>query len=146
METVYNHLGHSRMLTDMLEQEDLTRAFMALLHHLCDTCNAKGVGLDAVSFGAPAMHGNTLKATVHFGRGGNARGSAISGNITKYFVQKHARCADALKKNPRIEEFWAGVLTTVRNYATYKHGNFKFLKVDKAIITPDNVVNITLRS
>jgi len=102
--------------------------------------------LDTITTQPPAMHGNTLKATVHFGRGGNARGSAISGNITKYFVQKHARCADALKKNPRIEEFWAGVLTTVRNYATYKHGNFKFLKVDKAIITPDNVVNITLRS
>lgn len=145
METVYNHLGHTRMLAEMLEQEDLTRAFMALLHHLCDTCNAKGVGLEAVSFGAPAMHGNTLKATVLFGHTGHAQGSAISGNITKYFVQKHARCSVALKKNPRIEQFWGRVLTTVRNYATYKHGHFKFVKVDKAIITPDNVVNITLR-
>ena len=148
METVFNRLAGTRINAQMMEQEDLTKAFMALLHHIVDGCNNRGIGLEAVSFSAPEVSGNSIKAKVVFGHGGRTTVSAgnISGDISKFFLQKNARCARALEKNPRIEEFWCKVLTCVKNYATYKHGSLKFVKVKKATITPDNVLKVELQA
>ena len=146
METVFNRLAGQRILADMMEQEDLTRVFMSLLHNLCDVANRKGVGLENISFTAPQISGNTIKATAMFRQGGSSSASAagISGDVSKFFLQRNARCARALERNPRIEEFWEKVLTLVQNYAIHKHGFLKFVKVKKAIITPDNVISISL--
>ena len=146
METVFDRLAGKRILSDMMEQEDLTRVFMALLHSLCDVANRKGVGLESISFSTPQITGHTIKATALFGHGGSSSAgeSGISGDVTKFFMQKNARCARALEKNPRIEIFWEQVLTLVRNYAIHKHGMYEFTKVSKAIITPDNVISISL--
>ena len=143
MESVFNELGGKRILVEMLEQEDLTRTFMALLHHIVGVCNKKGCGLDAVRFGQPNLNGNSITAPIHFNAGGRVHADGVvSGDIQKYFLQKNARCAYAMQKNPGIEKFWAGVLTTLRNYVTYKHGEMKMLRVAKAFITPGDVVKI----
>ena len=91
METVLNRLAGTRINAQMMEQEDLTKAFMALLHHIVDGCNNRGIGLEAVSFSAPEVSGNSIKAKVVFGHGGRTTVSAgnISGDISKFFLQKN---------------------------------------------------------
>ena len=129
----------------LISNEQVANVVMALLGKLVVMSAQAGKPMEGISVGDPIWNGRSLKAKIEF----NSLSIAPMGlwqeapDFVRYAQSRSQHLAKAFDKNPGLSRFFTKMLHMIEVFCEHKGLQFADLKVEKAFITPENMMVLT---
>jgi len=137
----------SQTLFDKLVSNgELSNVVMAILGQLVIISSQQGKPIEGIVLGHPNWLGRSIRSKVAF----NSLAIPSMGfwrgedDLARYAQGRAANLARVFDKNPGVLKFFTSLIKEIDLFCTYKGIDFKDVKVEKAIITSEYVMIITL--
>jgi hypothetical protein len=129
----------------LISNEQLSNVVMALLGKLVVMSAQASKPIEGIAVSDPCWNGRSLKARIEF----NSLSIAPMGlwheapDVVRYAQARSQHLAKAFDKNPGLSRFFTKMLHMIEAFCEHKGLQFADLKVEKAFITPGNMMVIT---
>jgi hypothetical protein len=137
----------SKSLYDkLITNQEVSSVIMAILGQLVIISSQQGKPIEGIVLGSPNWLGRSIRSKVAF----NAVSIPSMGlwrgddDMLRYARGRAAHLSKVFDKNPGVLKFFTTLIKEIDLFCTYKGIDFKDVKIEKAIITTDYVMIITL--
>lgn len=130
----------------MISNSDVSNVIMALVGRLVIMAHQLGKPIEGISVASPTWSGRKLTARIEFHSLMLTPPSLWAGqsDLKRYVASKSANMALVFDKNPGLLRFFNDLIGKLDQFCTHKSVEFRNLKLEKSIITPDNVLMMSV--
>jgi len=130
----------TRLLDKVIENRDLTNAFIAMLWQIANTASARGARMDGISIDPVTMTENRIRAHVSFSSLSlPSRFISVSArNLADYVGKENVELSIFIRANPDIPAMLQGVVEKMDAYARDKGREFSSLQFSSGFMDQDD--------
>jgi hypothetical protein len=136
--TLYEKIGSNLAVSNVL---------MALLGRLVIMAQQNGKPIEGISLDTPIFFGRSIRARIKFNTLSMTRSPlglwAPADDLVKYTQSRSMHLAKVLERNNGVKVFFAKFCEEIDQFCKHKQIKWSDLKIEKALITPDNLMVVT---
>jgi len=125
----------------------ISNVLMALLGRMVIMAQQAGKPIEGISLDRPIFFGRSIRARVKFNTLSLTRSPlglwAPADDLLRYAQSRSVHLAKVLERNNGVRVFFAAFCEEIDNFCNHKSIKWSDLKVEKAIITQDNLLVVT---